>query len=460
MEKFFKFKEKGTDVRTEVLAGITTFMAMAYILAVNPNILAASGMDAGAVFTATALSSAVATALMGLIGNFPFALSAGMGLNAYFTYTVVLGLGASWQFALAAVFTEGVIFILLSVVNVREAMFNAIPLSLKTGVSAGIGLFITIIALINANVLQSNPSTLVQLIPFHQAIVGGDAVLKMQAVCATLCLVGIVITSLLVYKNVKGNILLGILITWLLGVVCQITGIYKPDPANGFYSVIPSGFVALPASISPTFGKFIDGFKEINARGLLNFIIVIISFLFVDIFDTLGTLIGCAKAGNMLNEKGRLHNVKYALFADAVGTTFGAVAGTSTITTFVESASGVQAGGRTGLTALTTAALFLLAMFFWPIFSVIPSFATSPALIIVGYLMMKNVKDIPWDDATEAIPAFLAIVAMPFFYSISEGIAFGMISYCAINLLTGNGKKVTPTLFIIAIMFIAKYIFV
>ncbi len=460
MEKFFKLSEKKTDVRTEVLAGITTFMAMAYILAVNPNILSASGMDAGAVFTATALSSAVATILMGVIGNFPFALSAGMGLNAYFTYTVVFGLGASWQFALAAVFTEGVIFLLLSVVNVREAMFNAIPLSLKTGVSAGIGLFITIIALINAKVLQDNPSTLVQLIPFHQAIVGQDPALKLQAVSAMLCLVGVVITALLIYKNVRGNILVGILITWVLGIICQLAGVYKPDPSLGFYSVIPTGIIALPASMAPTFGKFADGFKEISTRGMFNFIIVVVSFLFVDIFDTLGTLIGCAKAGNMLNEKGRLHNVKYALLADAVGTTFGAVAGTSTITTFVESASGVQAGGRTGLTAITTAVLFLLAMFFWPLFSVIPSFATAPALIIVGYLMMKNVVDIPWNDPTEAIPAFLAIIAMPFFYSISEGIAFGIISYTAINLITGNGKKITPTLFVIALLFILKYIFV
>lgn len=499
MEKFFKLKEKGTDVRTEILAGITTFMAMAYILAVNPSILSESGMDWGSVFTATALSSAVATILMGVIGNFPFALSAGMGLNAFFTYTVCFGMGASWQFALAAVFVEGVIFILLSVVNVREAMFNAIPLSLKTGVSAGIGLFITIIALINAKVLLGNPSTLVSLIPFHSALGPGYNIHDVQTACAVLCLVGVVITALLVNKNVRGSILLGILITWGLGILCELAGFYRPgvyandisnlgqtaftsvglnplaltfgdmeaikaaglaSKVSSFYSVIPSGFVSMPASMAPTFGKFVEGFKEIDSKGMINFITVIVSFLFVDIFDTLGTLIGCAKAGNMLNERGRLHNIKYALFADAVGTTFGAVAGTSTVTTFVESASGVQAGGRTGLTAITTAVLFLLAMFFWPIFQVIPSFATSPALVIVGYLMMKNVKDIPWDDATEAIPAFLAIIAMPFFYSISEGIAFGIISYTAINLLLGNGKKVTPTLFIIAMLFILKYIFV
>lgn len=518
MEKFFKLKERNTNVKTEILAGITTFMAMAYILAVNPNILSAA-LPKGtsletikafslSIFTATALSSAVATILMGVIGNFPFALSAGMGLNAYFAYTVCGNMGASWEFALAAVFVEGVIFILLSAINVREAMFNAIPLSLKTGVSAGIGLFIAIIALINANVLQSSPSTIVQLIPFHQGISGADPLLKMQVVCASLCLIGIIITALLINKNVKGSILLGILITWGIGIIFELTGIYQPgvyaknmylsdsnvvnaakeaftkiglDPTKltfadldkikinelensvvSFFSVIPHGIVDMPASMAPTFGKFVDGFKMIGVggEGIMNFIIVVISFLFVDIFDTLGTLIGCAKAGNMLNERGRLHNVKYALFADAVGTTFGAVAGTSTVTTFVESASGVQAGGRTGLTAITTAILFLLAMFFWPIFSVIPSFATSPALIIVGFLMMKNVKDIPWDDATESIPAFLAIIAMPFFYSISEGIAFGIISYCAINLLSGNGKKVTPTMFIIAVLFILKYIFV
>ncbi len=463
MEKLFKLKEKGTDVRTEIIAGLTTFMAMAYILAVNPNILSASGMDAGSVFSATGVASAIACFLMGLIGNFPFALSAGMGLNAYFTYSVVMGLGVSWQVALAAVFTEGVIFLLLSVVNVREAMFEAIPLSLKSAVSAGIGLFITIIALINAKVLQASDSTVVSLISFHSAFDKEYNVMDLQVCSAVLCLVGIVITAYLVHKKVKGNILLGILITWLLGIVAQITGIYKPMPEAGFYSVIPSSVFALPASMAPTFGKFVNGFGSIGKEGgisVMNFIVVIVSFLFVDIFDTLGTLIGCAKAGGMLNEKGRLHNVKYALFSDAVGTTVGAVCGTSTVTTFVESASGIEAGGRTGLTAITVGVLFLVAMFFWPLFSVIPSFATAPALVIVGYLMMKHVVDIPWDDATESVPAFLAILAMPFFYSISEGIAFGIISYVVINLISGNGKKITPTLFVIAVLFVLKYILI
>lgn len=460
MEKLFKLKEKGTDVKTEVIAGLTTFMAMAYILAVNPSILSESGMDWGSVFSATAVASAIACFLMGLIGNFPFALSAGMGLNAYFTYSVVFGLGVSWKVALAAVFVEGVIFLLLSVVNVREAMFEAIPLSLKSAVSAGIGLFITIIALINAKVLQASQSTVVSLISFHSAFDKEYNVMDLQVCSAVLCLIGIVVTAYLVHKKVKGNILLGILITWVLGIIAQIFGIYRPNPDAGFYSVIPTGVFALPADMSKTFGAFTQGFAEIKSIRLINFIVVIISFLFVDIFDTLGTLIGCAKAGGMLNEKGRLHNVKYALFADAVGTTVGAVCGTSTVTTFVESASGIEAGGRTGLTAITVGILFLVAMFFWPIFSVIPSFATAPALVIVGYLMMKHVVDIPWDDATESVPAFLAILAMPFFYSISEGIAFGIISYVVINLISGNGKKITPTLFVIAVLFILKYIMI
>lgn len=460
MEKLFKLKEKGTDVKTELIAGLTTFMAMAYILAVNPSILSESGMDWGSVFSATAVASAIACFLMGLIGNFPFALSAGMGLNAYFTYSVVFGLGVSWQVALAAVFVEGVIFLLLSVVNVREAMFEAIPLSLKSAVSAGIGLFITIIALINAKVLQASSSTVVSLISFHSAFDKEYNVMDLQVCSAVLCLIGIVVTAYLVHKKVKGNILLGILITWVLGIIAQVFGLYRPNPEAGFYSVIPSGVFALPASMAPTFGAFMKGFGEIKTISLINFIVVIVSFLFVDIFDTLGTLIGCAKAGGMLNEKGRLHNVKYALFADAVGTTVGAVCGTSTVTTFVESASGIEAGGRTGLTAITVGLLFLVAMFFWPLFSVIPSFATAPALVIVGYLMMKHVVDIPWDDATESVPAFLAILAMPFFYSISEGIAFGIISYVVINLVSGNGKKITPTLFVIAVLFILKYILI
>ena len=461
MEKFFKLKQHNTDVKTEVLAGITTFMAMAYILAVNPNILNDANMDRGAVFTATALASAVATILMGVIANLPFALSAGMGLNAYFAYTVVLGMGATWQLALAAVFVEGIIFILLSLTNVREAIFNSIPVSLKTAVSAGIGLFIVIIALINAHVLLPSPATTVSLISFHQTLANGT--FSTMGIQALLCLIGVIVTGLLIHKNVKGNILIGILITWILGIICEVTHIYTPDPANGYYSVIPYGIVSAPASMAPTFMGFLDGFKSIgNGQGMisiLNFAIIVISFLFVDIFDTLGTLIGCAKAGNMLDDNGKLPGIKGALLSDAVGTTFGAVCGTSTITTFVESASGVAEGAKTGLSALVVAILFILSLFFWPVFGTIPSFATSPALIMVGYFMIKNVKDIPWDDVLEAVPAFLAIIAMPFFYSISEGIAFGIISYVILNTCAGKVKKVNPILAVVAILFILKYIF-
>ena len=457
MEKFFKLKQHGTDVKTEVVAGLTTFMAMAYILAVNPSILSATGMEAGAIFTATALCSAVATILMALFANLPFALSAGMGLNAYFAYTVVLSMGASWQVALAAVFTEGIIFILLSLTNVREAIFNSIPVSLKTGVSAGIGLFIVIIALINGHVLVDNPSTLVGLLSFSGTL--KDGTFSTVGIQAVLCIVGVLITAFLIHKNVKGNILLGIIITWILGIICEVCKIYVPNPELGFYSVIPTSFVSSPAPMGSTFMQFTEGFRQVNAVGIINFAIIVISFLFVDIFDTLGTLIGCARAGKMLDKDGKLPNIKGALLADAVGTTVGAMCGTSTITTFVESASGVAEGARTGLSAIVCAVLFLLALFFWPIFGTIPGFATAPALIMVGFLMMKNVKDVPWDDVTEAVPAFFAIIAMPFFYSISEGIAFGIISYVVLNLLAGKAKKLNPVLIIVAILFILKYRF-
>lgn len=462
MEKFFKLKEHNTNVRTEIVAGITTFMSMAYILAVNPSILSATGMPSSAIFAATAVASAVATILMGLIANLPFALSAGMGLNAYFAYTVCLGMGASWQVALAAVFVEGLIFILLSLTNIREAIFNSIPVSLKTGVSAGIGLFIIIIALINAKVLQPSAATTVSLIAFNKVALTESGQINPMLVSALLCLIGILITALFMHFKVMGNILLGILATWILGIICQVLGIYVPNPAEGFYSVIPSGaLVEIPKEgFASTFMQFTEGFKQINQVGIFQFIAILISFLFVDVFDTLGTLIGCASSGNMLDRDGKLPGIKGALLADAIGTTFGAMLGTSTITTFVESASGVEEGGRTGLTAIVTAILFILALFLWPIFSVIPSFATSPALIMVGFLMMKNIARIEWGEITEAVPAFLAIIAMPFFYSISEGISFGIISYVILNLLTGKVKKVNLVLLIVAILFILKYIFI
>lgn len=451
MDKFFKLKERGTDVRTEFIAGITTFMTMAYILAVNPSILGAAGMDTGAVFTATALASALASICMALFANLPFVLSAGMGLNAYFAYTVVLGMGYSWEVALTAVFVEGIVFILLSLTNVREAIFNAIPGGLKVAVSVGIGLFITFIGLQNAHIVIDG-STLVGLFSFKGSIQAGT--FNSEGITVVLALLGILITSFLVIKNVKGNILLGILITWVLGIICQLTGLYVPAPDAGFYSLIPSGIVSAPASLAPTLFKM-----DFSVIGSLNFLVVVFAFLFVDIFDTLGTLIGCATKADMLDKDGKLPGIKGALMADAVGTTVGACFGTSTITTFVESSSGIAEGGRTGLTSIVSGALFLLALFFSPIFLAIPSFATAPALVVVGFFMMQQVAKIAWNDMLEAIPAFICIFAMPFMYSISEGIAFGVISYVVLHAAAGKAKKITPLMWVLAVLFILKYIF-
>ena len=451
MDKFFKLKERGTDVRTEFIAGITTFMTMAYILAVNPSILGAAGMDTGAVFTATALASALASICMALFANLPFVLSAGMGLNAYFAYTVVLGMGYSWEVALTAVFVEGIVFILLSLTNVREAIFNAIPGGLKVAVSVGIGLFITFIGLQNAHIVVDG-STLVGLFSFKGSIQAGT--FNSEGITVVLALLGILITSFLVIKNVKGNILLGILITWVLGIICQLTGLYVPAPDAGFYSLIPSGIVSAPASLAPTLFKM-----DFSVIGSLNFLVVVFAFLFVDIFDTLGTLIGCATKADMLDKDGKLPGIKGALMADAVGTTVGACFGTSTITTFVESSSGIAEGGRTGFTSIVSGALFLLALFFSPIFLAIPSFATAPALVVVGFFMMQQVAKIAWNDMLEAIPAFICIFAMPFMYSISEGIAFGVISYVVLHAAAGKAKKITPLMWVLAVLFILKYIF-
>lgn len=451
MDKFFKLKERGTDVRTEFIAGITTFMTMAYILAVNPSILGAAGMDTGAVFTATALASALASICMALFANLPFVLSAGMGLNAYFAYTVVLGMGYSWEVALTAVFVEGIIFILLSLTNVREAIFNAIPAGLKVAVSVGIGLFITFIGLQNAHIVVDG-STLVGLFSFKGSVQAGT--FNSEGITVVLALIGILITAFLVIKNVKGNILLGILITWVLGIICQLTGLYVPAPDAGFYSLIPSGIVSAPASLAPTLFKM-----DFSVIGSLNFLVVVFAFLFVDIFDTLGTLIGCATKADMLDKDGKLPGIKGALMADAVGTTVGACFGTSTITTFVESSSGIAEGGRTGLTSIVSGALFLLALFFSPIFLAIPSFATAPALVVVGFFMMQQVAKIAWNDMLEAIPAFICIFTMPFMYSISEGIAFGVISYVVLHAASGKAKKITPLMWVLAVLFILKYIF-
>lgn len=451
MENFFKLKEHGTDVKTEVIAGLTTFMTMAYILAVNPSILGATGMDTGAIFTATALASAIGSFCMALFANLPFVLSAGMGLNAYFAYTVVLGMGYSWEVALTAVFVEGIIFIILSLTNVREAIFNAIPASLKVAVSVGIGLFITFIGLQNAHIVVDG-STLVGLFSFNGSVKAGT--FQSEGITVVLALIGLLITAFLVIKNVKGNILLGILITWVLGILCQLTGLYVPNAEAGFYSLIPSGIISAPASVAPTLFKM-----DFSAIASLNFVVVVFAFLFVDIFDTLGTLIGCATKANMLDKEGKLPGIKGALMADAVGTTVGACLGTSTITTFVESSSGIAEGGRTGLTSVVSSLLFILALFFSPVFLAIPSFATAPALIVVGFFMMQSVAKINWSDMLEAIPAFICIFAMPFMYSISEGISFGVISFVVLNAVAGKAKKITPLMWVLAVLFILKYIF-
>ena len=455
LDKIFHLKENHTDVKTEVMAGITTFMTMAYILAVNPNILSASGMDRGAVFTATALSSFIATCLMALLSNYPFVLAPGMGLNAYFTYTVVLGMGYTWQQALSAVFAEGIIFIVLSLTNVREAIFNSIPMNLKHAVSVGIGLFIAFIGLQNAKIVVGNDSTLVSIFSFKSSVAEGT--FSSQGITVLLALIGVLVTAILLAKNVKGGILWGILITWVLGIICQLTHLYVPNADLGYYSLLPdfSNGISVP-SMMPTFMKM-----DFSIVFSLDFVVIMFAFLFVDMFDTLGTLIGVASKADMLDKDGKLPHIQGALLSDAVGTTVGAMCGTSTVTTFVESASGVAEGGRTGLTSLVAAVLFGLSLLLSPIFLAIPSFATAPALIVVGYLMLTSVTKIDFNDMTEAIPCFIAIIAMPFMYSISEGISMGVISYVVINVITGKAKekKISLLMYILAVLFVLKYIF-
>jgi len=458
LEKVFKLSENKTDAKTEILAGITTFMTMAYILAVNPSILSATGMDSGAVFTATALAAFIGTLLMAIFANYPFALAPGMGLNAYFAYTVVLGMGYSWEYALTAVFAEGIIFILLSATNVREAIFNAIPQNLKAAVSVGIGLFIAFIGLQNAKIVIGG-STLLQLfsVDKYNEVNGVSASFNDVGITVLLAIIGIIVTGILVVKNIKGNILWGILITWLFGIICQFTGLYVPNADLGFYSLLPnfSNGLSIP-SLSPIFCKL-----DFSGIFSLNFIVILFAFLFVDLFDTIGTLIGVSAKADMLDENGKLPRIKGALMADAVATTVGAVIGTSTTTTFVESASGVSEGGRTGLTSVTTAILFGLSLFLSPIFLAIPSFATAPALVIVGLYMLTNVTNIDFNDMSEAIPCYVCIIAMPFFYSISEGISMGVITYVALNLITGKAKekKVSILMYVLAVLFILKYVF-
>ena len=443
LEKLFKLKEHGTDVKTEIIAGVTTFMTMAYILAVNPSVLGAAGMDTGAVFTATAIASFLGTLLMALFANYPFALAPGMGLNAYFAYTVVLNMGYSWQTALAAVFIEGLVFILLSITNVREQIFNTIPKNLKSAVSVGIGLFIAFIGLQNAKIVIGG-ATLVSLFSLkdYNEVNQVSATMNDVGISVMLALAGIILTGALVAKKVKGNILLGILITWILGVVCQLTGLYRPNPELGFYNLLPDfsrGIV--PPDMSPIFMKF-----EFSGVFTLKFVAVIFAFLFVDIFDTIGTLIGVS-------------TIKGALLAEAVATTAGAALGSSTVTTFVESASGVSEGGRTGLTAVTTAILFGISLFFSPIFLAIPAFATAPALIIVGFYMFSNIVEIDFNDIAEALPCYICILSMPFFYSISEGISLGIVSYTLMHVLSGKHKKLTPVMYVLTVLFVLKYFF-
>ena len=450
LEKMFKLKENNTSVRTEVIAGITTFMTMAYILAVNPNMLGAAGMNPTAVLIATCLASFVGTLAMALLANYPFALAPGMGLNAYFAYTVCGNMGYSWKVALMAVFAEGIIFIILSLTNVREAIFNAIPATLKKGVGAGIGLFIAFIGLQGGHIVVNNDSTLLSYVKFTENW-------HTEGICAVLALLGLMLTAILYVKGVKASILIGIIATWVLGMICQAAGIYVIDPDAGYYSLYPTLQFTDFTAIKDTFGQcFTADFSGVR---VLDFIVVLFSFLFVDMFDTIGTLIGVSDKAGMLDEKGQLPNVKQALLADAVATSAGAIFGTSTTTTFVESSAGVGAGARTGLASVVTGFLFLLAIFFAPIFTAIPGFATAPALIFVGFLMVSAIVKVNFDDLTDAIPAYLCLIAMPLMYSIAEGIAIGVISYVILNLVCGKSKKITPLMYILAVLFICKYIF-
>ena len=451
-EKVFKLKENNTNVKTEVMAGITTFMTMAYILAVNPSILGDAGMNSTAVLLATCIASFLGTALMALLANYPFALSAGMGLNAYMAYTVVGAMGYSWQVALLAVFIEGIIFIILSLTNVREAIFNAIPMQLKNAVSVGIGLFIAFIGLQNAGLTVGNASTLVTITSFTDNF-------STSGISALLAVIGTIATAIMYIKGFKGAILFGILGTWVLGMLCQLVGIYVPDAAAGYYSLYPAFGMTDFSALGETFGNCFN--FDINGVGIFNFIFLICSFLFVDLFDTLGTLIGVSAKADMLDKDGKLPRIRPALMADAIATSGGAILGTSTTTTFVESSSGVAAGGRTGLTSMTTAILFLISMLFAPVFTATPSFATAPALIIVGFLMFTNsVKlKLDGDNYTTAIPAYICVIAMPLFYSIAEGISMGVISFVAINLVCGKRKEISPVMYILAVLFILKYMF-
>lgn len=445
---FFKLEQHHTNVKKEVVAGITTFMTMAYILAVNPNILGAAGMNKQGVFVATILSAILGTSLMALLANYPFALAPGMGLNAFFAYSIVIKMGYSWQFALAAVFVEGLVFILLTAGNIREALFNAMPSCMKYSVSAGIGLFIAFTGLKNAGVVVADSSTYVALGSMIQA----DTVL---------CMLGVILIVVLMKKQVKGAMLIGILVTWALGMIAQLTGWYTVDVEAGVYSLFPQ-FTG-QAGLWTGFKEVAFSFPSIHeivgsAENILNFIVIVFSFLFLDLFGTLGTLMGVASKANYLDAEGKLPRIKQAFFADAIATTAGALLGTSTVTTFVESSAGVMEGGRTGLTAITTAVCFLLALFLSPIFLAIPSFATAPALIVVGVMMLDGILNVDFSDLSEALPAFLTMTMMPFTGNIAEGIIFGGLSYVLIKVLVGKGKDVSIMMYILSVLFAFKLI--
>ena len=429
LNKLFGFDSKKHNVRTEIVAGITTFLTMSYILAVNPSMFGLlEGMPAGAVFTTTALAAVIGTLAMSLFAKLPFGLAPGMGLNAFFVFSVCMGLGYTWQFALTAVFIEGLIFILLTLTNVREAIVNAIPKNLRYAVGGGIGLFIAFIGMQNAGIIVKDDATLVAL----GDITSGTALLAM---------IGLVITGVLYALNVKGAMLIGILATTLIGIPMGITEF--------------KGVVSTPESIEPIFCKF-----EWENIFTLDMLVVVFTFLFIDMFDTIGTLIGVSTKAKIVDENGRIPRLKQAFMADAIATTAGAALGTSTTTTYVESAAGVAQGGRTGLTAFSIACCFAIALFFSPLFLSVPAAATAPVLILVGMLMMEPVRNIDFDDATEAIPSFITLVMMPLAYSISAGIMIGMISYVVVNFFCGKFKKLTPAMYILAILFILKYIFI
>lgn len=427
LDSVFQLKERGSDFKTEVLAGLTTFLTMAYILIVNPLILGDAGMDMGSVFMATAISSAVATFVMALVANLPIALSPGMGLNAFFAYTVVIGMGFSWQMALAAVFIEGLIFIALSALDVREAIVNAIPMNVKRAISVGIGLFIAFIGLKNAGIVVPYEATAVAL---------GD----MSSSGPILAMIGLFVIGTLLALKVKGAILLGILATTVLGIPMGVTS-------------LPSGSW-LPPSLAPTFAQF-----DFSMLFTLDMLVVIATFLFIDIFDTAGTLIGVATKGNLLTEDGKVPKAKQALLADSIGTTVGALLGTSTVTSYIESASGMSEGGKTGLTSMTVGVLFVLSMFLAPLFLMVPAAATASALVVVGLFMAATITDIDFEDYTESIPAFMTIIMMPLTFSISEGIMFGVVSYVGLKLLTGKYKEVTKVAYALAALFVLWFAF-